>query len=63
MSEFRYTCAICKETFLSDRDDDQAQREDSETWQMPVESMGIVCEDCFNEHERKQTRTHNENQD
>lgn len=46
----KYTCGNCKETFESERPDDDARQEFADIWggEPTPDRADIVCEPCFN---------------
>lgn len=51
MNEF--TCAKCKETFHKGWSDEDAEKEFvNAPWNIPGDSQGLVCDDCFIEFQK-----------
>jgi len=45
-----YTCDHCKQEFMSDRPDEEAEKEHQEVFGEPVgEDTGVLCDDCWKE--------------
>lgn len=46
-----YTCAVCRESFTSDRNETEARDEARQNFGPTVmeEDPGIVCDDCYHE--------------
>lgn len=44
-----YTCANCKDSFVSERSDEEAERESEEIFGIPVsdDTHSVICDDCY----------------
>ena len=50
MTDLKYTCDLCHETFIKGWSDEEAKAEADELWtaeEQSREGMAVICEDCF----------------
>ncbi len=48
MTNDKFTCDNCNETFIKLNTDEQARQEYKKSpWNIPKDSFGVVCDDCL----------------